>query len=52
VRHHQDHNALDRPNGLPPLLAVLDAILNRDMQRIMKNLPGFLEAYTVMLALI
>jgi hypothetical protein len=52
VRHHEDHEALDRPNGLPPLLAALDAILHRDMQRILEYLPGFLEAHTVMFALI
>ncbi len=43
---------LDRPNGLPPLFATLDAILHRDVQRVLKYLPGFLEAHTVMLALI
>jgi hypothetical protein len=52
VRHHEDHQAMHRPNGLPPLLAILDAILHRNMQRILKYLPGFLEAHTVMLALI
>jgi len=52
VRHPEDHQALDRPNGLPPLFAALDAILNRDMQRIVKYLPRILKAHTVMLALI
>ena len=52
VCHHQDHQALDRPEGLPPSFAVLDAILHRDMQRILKDPPSLLEAHTVMLALI
>lgn len=52
MRHYQDHQALDRPNRLPALFATLDAILHRDMQRILKYLPGFLEAHTVMLELI
>jgi len=34
------------------LLAALDAIGRRDMQRILKYPQGFLEAHTVMLALI
>jgi hypothetical protein len=34
------------------LFAALDAILHGDVQRILKYLPGFLEAHTVMLALI
>jgi hypothetical protein len=52
MSHHKDHDAPDRPDGLPPLFAALDAILHRDVQRILKDLPGFLEAHTVMLALI
>jgi hypothetical protein len=34
------------------LFAALDAILHRDVRRILKYLPGFLEAHTIMLALI
>jgi hypothetical protein len=52
VRHHDDYKAVDRPNGLPPLLAALDAILHRNMQRVLKYVLGFLKAHTVMLALI
>ncbi len=52
MRHHQDHDRLDRSDGLPSLLAALDAIGRGDMQRILKYLPGFLEAHAIMLALI
>jgi hypothetical protein len=52
VSHHEDQETLDRPNGLPPGFAAFDSILHRDVQRILKDLLGFLEAHTVMLALI
>ncbi len=52
VRHHKDHEAVDSSNGLPPLFTTLIAILHGDMRRILKHQLGFLEAHTVMLALI
>jgi hypothetical protein len=50
VRNHQNNDAPDRPDGLSPLLATLNAILHGDMQRIPKYLNGLLKAYAVMLA--
>src|ERR1039458_8530246 len=48
VRYHQEQTALDQSKRLPALLAIHDAILHGNEERIKKYLAGFLETDAVL----